>query len=94
MSDLEDAEAKLKELEKHIHAAAISHYKAKRAERYMHDYAGEPEEFAKFKAEMEKHKSDRDTSLDAHRASGVTSRHIDTAAQAVIDAREVTNENA
>lgn len=84
---LADKEAALKELEKHKHAAATSHFRMHRSERYMHDYADDPAECARHRDDMERHRAERDASLKAHAASGVTDRHIDIAAQEVLDAR-------
>lgn len=86
---LKDAEDLLAGLEKHKHAAARSNYMGFRSETLMHMHSDDPAEAARHRAEMERHFAQRDASLKAHADSGVTTKQIDVAAQAVLDAREI-----
>lgn len=78
---------KLADLEKHLHAASTAHFRMRRSERLMHETADEPEVSARHKADFEKHSADKAAAVEAHKASGVTNRDIDAAAQAVLDER-------
>lgn len=85
---LKEAEEKLAAMEQHLHASATAHFRMKRSERLMHEYADEPDVAARHKADFEKHAADKAASQEAHRASGATTKDIDQAAQAVLDERK------
>lgn len=82
-----DAEAKLANLQKHIHAAAIANFRMKRSERLMHEYADDEDVAAKHCQDYTRFFEEKAAADKAHAASGVTSRDIDLAAQAVLDER-------
>lgn len=83
-----EAEARLKNLEQHNHAADVAFGLMKRAERRAeedkeHDPQSAKEQLVKAAA----FKKQYEEAVQAHADSGVTDREIDDAAQVVLDAR-------
>lgn len=84
---LATVEATLAALERHRQAAATANFKACRAETLMHMHGDDPEQSAKYKADVERHRAEHADALAAHAKSGITDQDIALASQAVLDAR-------